>query len=100
MHVVHGTWWRVAIVVCALAAAFVPLPATAVGDWYSAGAYASFQPLLTSFSNFASFSLLDILIGVVVIGWIALAARDARHSPSRFLAARRVLIRTLTCAAA
>jgi hypothetical protein len=100
MHVVHGPWWRVAIVVCALAAAFVPLPATAVGHWYSAGAYASFQPLLTSFSNFAPFSLLDILIGVVAIGWIALAARDARHSPSRVRAARRVLIRTLTCAAA
>jgi hypothetical protein len=96
----RGFWWRTAIVTAALAAAIVPLPATSVGRWYSAGLYAFAQPPVTSFSNLVPFSLLDLLIAAVAVGWIVLAARDLRHPRGGFHGALRILGRTLVCAAA
>jgi hypothetical protein len=99
VRIVDGIWFRVAIVTVALAAAFAPLPATAVGYWYSARLYSTIQPPLTSLSNFVQLSLLDVLIGAVAIGWVALATRDLWHSPNRSWGAVRVLVRTLVWAA-
>jgi Protein of unknown function (DUF3810) len=99
MHTINGMRWRAGIVTIALGAAFVPLPASAVRRWYSAGLYASLQPALTSLSNLVPFSLLDLLIAAAAIGWIALAARDLARSPGHFRAALRILVRTLVFAA-
>jgi hypothetical protein len=79
----------------------VPLPAAAVERWYSARLFATLQPLLTSTSNLTPFALLDVLLGGIVIVWIALAARDLRRNPARARALAGIGIRTLAwCAAA
>jgi hypothetical protein len=90
--------WRAAVVALALGAALVPVPRAVVERLYSRGAYALSQRLLTSASNLAPFALLDVLLIVVVVLWIACAVRDVRRS--RFRAAAPVLLRTMVWAAA
>ena len=70
-----------------------------VERWYSARLYAAVQPLLTSVSNLAPFALLDLLIAIVAIAWLALAARDLRRAGARFGGAGRIAARTLVWAA-
>jgi hypothetical protein len=90
------TWRRVALIACAAGAALAPLPPAAVDRWYSAGFYATLQPLLTSLSNLAPFALLDLLLAAVAVAWIALAARDARRAPRRGRAVLAIAVRTVT----
>jgi uncharacterized protein DUF3810 len=100
MKIVNRTWWREALVACAVGAALIPLPPTAVDRWYSAGLYAALQPLLTSFSNLVPLALLDVLAAAFAIAWTVLAARDLRRTPSRLRAALHIVVRTIVCGAA
>lgn len=97
---VNGAWWRVSLVAAAVAGALIPVPASAIDRWYSAGLYAVLQPRLTSFSNLIPASLLDILLVVVALVWFGLAGRDFLNAPSRTRAATRIAIRTIVGAAA
>ncbi|HXW08551.1 MAG TPA: DUF3810 family protein [Vicinamibacterales bacterium] len=57
---------RVAIVVVALAAALLPLPARAVERWYSSSLYPALQQIVTPVSNLAPVALFD-LAGVLLL---------------------------------
>lgn len=96
----RSTWIRAVLVAAAAGAALLPLPSAAVDRWYSERLYATLQPLLTSLSNLASFALLDLLMAVVGVAWIALAARDLASAPRRRRGARRIFARTLVWCAA
>ncbi len=61
---------RVAIVVAAVAAALVPLPASTVERWYSSLVYPHLQRVMTSLSNLVPVPLFDLL-------WLAAAAATA-----------------------
>ena len=87
--------FRTALIASAAGAALIPLPPADVERWYSARLYAALQPLLTSLSNLAPFALLDPLIGVIVVLWIALAARDLRRARGRARGALLILVRTI-----
>jgi len=100
MRIANPRAWSIGCVAAALAAAVVPLPAAAVDRWYSAGAYATLQPWLTSLSNRITFSLLDVLLAGVAILWVALAVRDLLHTPSRGRGALIIGARTIVWAAA
>jgi len=83
----------------AIVAALVPLPSSTVERFYSAGLYRVLQPLLTSLSNRLQFPLFDATLVVLVAAWAGLAAHDfARLQKAH--AARRLLVRTATWAAA
>jgi hypothetical protein len=62
--------WRVFLVLVALGAAVVPIPAMLVERLYSRGAYLALQAHLTSLSNRVSFALLDVLLVAAAAGWI------------------------------
>src|SRR5438445_13116981 len=86
-----GVRWRVALVVLAVCTALLPVPSSAIERFYSAGVYRVLQPILTTLSNLVPFALFDVLIAGVVIGWMALAARDIRTSQRRwFLTVGRI----------
>ncbi len=87
---------RVALIALAALAAVVPLPPVAVDRLYTARVYAVLQPLLTSLSNLAPFSLFDAALGATVAAWIALAARDLVRTPGGPRGAVRVTTRTIT----
>ena len=92
--------WRAALVVVALGAALLPVPARVVERLYSTGLYLRIQPLLTAASNRTSLALLDLLIVVVGVLWIGLAVHDAAGSASKISGAVRIVVRTiLWCAA-
>ena len=92
--------WLLGIVLCACAAAVLPIPAHVVETWYSGGFYPPLQRLLTSVSNVFSFALLDVGIVVVPIAWIAAAARDIRRAPRPLRAVGRWAWRTVAAVAA
>ena len=95
------TGWRIAIVACALLAAFLPLPPAGIERFYSNGVYRGIQPMLTAASNLVPFSLLDLLIASVAVGWLALAVRDiALRGRNRLAAAGSVLVRSVVWGAA
>ena len=96
----RSIWFRAALVGAAAAAALAPLPPPAVDRWYSARAYATLQPLLTSLSNLVPFALLDLAIAAVALGWVALAVRDVARAPRRSRAALGIGMRTVVWAAA
>ena len=100
MQIGNRTWWRAGVVFLAVGAALAPLPSTTVDRWYSGHVYGSIQPLLTSMSNLAPFSLLDALIAVVTVAWLVLAGRDLRKTASRLGAALLIAVRTVVWAAA
>ncbi len=100
MHRTRSSWLRTALVAAAAGAALVPVPAALVDRWYSARVYATLQPLLTSISNLAPFALLDLLMAVIAVGWIALAARDLRRAPGGWRGALPIAARTIVWAAA
>jgi hypothetical protein len=61
---------RIAVVVLALGAAVVPLPATAIERWYSNGIYPRIQAPLTTFSNVVPWALFDVAAVILAIGVI------------------------------
>ena len=100
MRILDPRVWSVACVTAAVAAAVIPLPAAAVDRWYSAGAYATLQPWLTSLSNRLTFSLLDLLLVGVAVFWVALTARDLLDTTNRWRAALTIVARTIVWGAA
>jgi hypothetical protein len=92
--------WRAALVVTALGAALLPLPARGVERLYSMRVYLTIQPLLTAASNRTSIALLDLLVVGGGVLWIGLAVSDIAGSASVLRAALRIIVRTiLWCAA-
>ena len=91
--------FRAGIVLLAAAGALAPLPAAAVDRWYSAGLYATLQPMLTSLSNLAPFALFDGLVALVAIAWLALAARDLRRPEAPLRRGLRIATRTIVWSA-
>jgi hypothetical protein len=93
---------RAAIVALAVIAAVAPLPPRAVERFYSIGVYSFLQRIATSISNLASFALLDVLIVVVSVIWLALAVRDLIFDPRAHTlrAATRILARTIVWSSA
>ena len=88
--------FRPVVVLAALAAAVVPLPAAVIERYYSSGLYPLWQSWLTPASNAVPVALLDVLIVVVAAAWLILAAHDVRRwrarGPGR--TAGRVVART------
>src|SRR5262245_57263002 len=74
----QGPTLRSAIIWLLLAAAvaLVPIPSSLVYTVYSTRLYAVLQPPVTSLSNSAPFVLLDVLVGMVIAGHVALTLRD------------------------
>jgi hypothetical protein len=93
---------RVVVLAAALAAAFLPLPASIVEDYYSDGFYPTLQPWVTTWSNTTGIALFDALIGVVAIGlltaWIRWLRQSLRERSPR--PAGRGLLATAVIAAA
>lgn len=74
---VRVVWrWRVALVVLAAAAAWIPTPSGFVERFYSLRAYVVIQRPITALSNQVPFALLDPLLIVVIGAWLGLALRD------------------------
>ncbi|HEX3645276.1 MAG TPA: DUF3810 family protein [Vicinamibacterales bacterium] len=92
--------WRAALVLCAAAAALLPLPPALVDRWYTARVYGTLQPLVTSFSNLAPFALLDLFIGVIAAAWLTLAVRDLLRAPKPVRGAWLIVARTLVWSSA
>ena len=88
--------FRPVVVLAALAAAVVPLPAAVIERYYSSGLYPLWQSWLTPASNAVPVALLDVLIVVVAAAWLILAAHDVRRWRARGLGrtAGRVVART------
>jgi len=91
----RGLRCRIALVVSAALAALVPVPAPVVERAYSEGLYPPLQRLLTTTSNFTPLPVLDVLIAVVMAGFLALAWRDARSSAGWVRTLLRVVVRAL-----
>ena len=58
---------RAAIVIAALAAAFLPLPAQLIERWYSRAWYSRFQSVVTPAANLVPLALFDIAVAVAVV---------------------------------
>jgi len=92
-------WRAVILSATAAAAAFAPVSPAAVERMYSSRVYPALQQLVTTASNAVPMALFDVLIAIVVLGWLALAAADVfRRGLPRALA--RIALRTVTLAAA
>ncbi len=91
--------WILCSLVCACAAAVLPVPPRVVEAWYSAGLYPPLQRVLTSLSNLLPFALFDVLILAIPAAWIALGIRDVRRSSQRMRAGARWALRTAAGAA-
>jgi len=100
MQSARPVWFRGALILAAAGAALVPLPPATVDRLYTARVYATLQPLMTSLSNLVPFALLDVVIGMLGLLWIALAARDLRSMPTHPRGALRILARTVVWFAA
>src|SRR5476649_2187645 len=100
MQSARPVWFRGALILAAAGAALVPLPPATVDRLYTARVYATLQPLMTSLSNLVPFALLDVVIGMLGLLWIALAARDLRSMPTHPRGALRILARTVVWSAA
>src|SRR5215468_6780482 len=68
--------WRLALIVVAIAAAALPIPAAAVERVYANAFYATLQPLLTSASNVVPLAVLDFFAVIVAAAWLGCAVRD------------------------
>jgi hypothetical protein len=79
-----------AVVVAAVAAAVLPLPAAQVERWYSTGLYPPIQRSLTAASNALPFALLDVVLVSVACGFAVAVFRSVRG-----LGWRRGLVRVL-----
>jgi hypothetical protein len=92
---------RPVVVLTALAAAVVPLPAAVIERYYSSGFYPVWQSWMTPASNAVPVALLDVLIVVVAVAWLILAVNDVRQwrTHGRGRVAGRVVVRTAVWAA-
>jgi hypothetical protein len=70
---------QIALMVLAIGAALVPLPADIVERLYSTRFYVVVQSLLTPLSNLVSIALFDVLVLGVLTLWVGLAAVDIRR---------------------
>jgi uncharacterized protein DUF3810 len=93
-------WWRLGLVALAALAALLPAPPELVDRFYSTAAYATLQRAMTALSNRAPFALLDVLLVIVILAWLALAVRDLMRRPvSALRTAARIVVRTLVWSA-
>ena len=94
--------WRAALVLVAIGAALVPMPAAGIERFYSAGLYLALQPHVTSASNRVPFALFDVLIVIAGGAWVGSIAvdfgRTGRGPWVRHVA--RIIARTVVWAAA
>src|SRR5207245_6179029 len=74
---------RLAVVVLALAGAFVPVPASLVDRAYSSGVYPVWQSWMTAASNAVPVALLDVLLVGVLLGWVAMVCVEWRRRHGR-----------------
>jgi hypothetical protein len=88
------------LVLCAAAAALLPLPPALVERWYTAKVYGTLQPLVTSLSNLAPFALLDLFLGIIAAAWLTLAVHDLLRAPNPARGAWWVVVRTLVWSSA
>jgi len=93
-------WPTALLVTGAVAAAVVPTPAAGVERLYSTGPYLVVQRALTSASNAAGFSLLDVFAAAVIVFWVLALARDVSRRPGWFRIAGPLVWRTVAMAAA
>lgn len=82
------------VVAAALAAAVVPLPASAVERFFSRGLYPVMQPWITYVSDLVPIALLDLALGALLLGGIVAVARSRRSSGSRGRATYALLLFT------
>src|SRR5262245_4562291 len=94
--------WRGALLIVALAAAFVPVPSSFVESIYSVRFFPAYQIVATTISNAVPFALFDMLIVAAVAIWLLLAVGDgiAARRTGWGRAIARLAIRTVTIAAA
>jgi len=85
---------RVALIVLAVAAAVLPLPAAWVERAYSRGVYPRIQPIISSVSALTSVALLDVAFAIVLVAAVVVVVRRSRAS-----GVRAALVRTLVTAA-
>jgi uncharacterized protein DUF3810 len=90
--------WRTVVVTAAALAAAVSIPARSVDRVYSLTLYPRLQPLLTSASNATPVAVLDVLLVAAIVGFTALAWRDARADGAP-RAIVRVAVRAVVIAA-
>ena len=91
-------WPSAALVVFALLLAVAPLPSEAVEQWYSQGAYARLQPIVTGVSSLLPVALLD-LAAIILVAVMAVAAVRGWRRRAAVPFARRALFSTLVLAA-
>src|SRR5262245_30514301 len=95
-------WWRIVLLVVAMAAAFLPIPSSVIESVYSERVFPFLQIIATSISNRVPFALFDVLVVSALACWLVLATGDfmvARRA-GWVRAAGRIGLRTLTIAAA
>jgi hypothetical protein len=90
---------RVLLWVLAATAGLVPIPPFLIENVYSTTLYVPLQTALTTFSNLASVSYLDVASLMVAVFWLGLAVRDLRVA-GWLRGAGRIIVRGLTWAAA
>jgi hypothetical protein len=93
--------WRVALLIVAVAAAFIPIPPRTIEAIYSDRLFPVYQIVATSVSNRVSFALFDVLALAAAACWLLLTIGDiavARRS-GWLQAALRIVLRTATIAA-
>src|SRR5690242_19807765 len=93
--------WRVALLILAVAAAFIPIPPRTIEAIYSDRLFPVYQIVATSVSNRVSFALFDVLILAVVVCWFLLAVGDilVARRVGWLQAILRALVRTATITA-
>lgn len=91
--------WPWAAVAGAATLAVVPSDAGLVERWFSSGVYPRLQPVITGLSNQTPVALLDVLIGLVLVGVAAAAAHVVRARGRRLRAAAGAILRLAGIAA-
>jgi hypothetical protein len=67
------------LVIAAVAAALVPIPAQSVERWYSSALYPRLQTVLTPFSNLIPISLIDLGVAALLLAAMVWVRRRARR---------------------
>ena len=68
--------WRVALLIVAAAAAFVPIPPSTIEAIYSDRLFPIYQIVATSVSNRVAFALFDVLVVGATVCWLLLTIGD------------------------
>ena len=90
---------RIVLVVAALAAALVPMPADWIERWYSRGVYIALQNHVTSATNRVPIALLDVAVAAVLVA-LAIAFRRGIRRAGLARASAATLLTVVTLAAA